>query len=112
MVLAAAERDLLQRTGAIISREALEEMKFGDIHVPKGLNIWLLPATLHQDPEIWEPDADKFNPERFANGVSGACKFPRIRTPYMFQTAFCLGRAQAISCSCSVKLHNLSLTKI
>ncbi|KAK6228376.1 hypothetical protein QUC31_006259 [Theobroma cacao] len=83
--------------GAIISREALEDMKFGDIHVPKGVNIWLLPATLHQDPEIWGPDADKFNPERFSNGVSGACKFPHVYLPFGFGPHTCLGQHFALA---------------
>ncbi|CBI35565.3 unnamed protein product, partial [Vitis vinifera] len=47
----------------VMSREALADMKFGGIHVPKGVNVWNLVVTLHTDPENWGPDALKFNPE-------------------------------------------------
>ncbi|MCD7468740.1 hypothetical protein HAX54_007168 [Datura stramonium] len=56
---------------AVISREALQEMRFGEINVPKGVNIWTLVTTLHTDPKIWGTDSYKFNPQRFANGVRG-----------------------------------------
>ncbi|KAK8479440.1 hypothetical protein V6N13_063231 [Hibiscus sabdariffa] len=83
--------------GAIISREALEDMKFGALDVPKGVNIWLMPVTLHQDPEIWGADADKFNPQRFANGVSGACKVPHVYLPFGFGPHTCLGQHFALA---------------
>ncbi|KAE8655651.1 Cysteine proteinases superfamily protein isoform 1 [Hibiscus syriacus] len=103
--------------GAIISREALEDMKFGELHVPKGVNLWLMPVTLHQDPQIWGPDADKFNPQRFANGVSGACNSPHVYLPFGFGPHTCLGQhfalaAQATSFPCFVKLHLFSLPKL
>ncbi|RVW74960.1 Cytochrome P450 714C2 [Vitis vinifera] len=67
---------------AVVSREALADMKFGGIHVPKGVNVWSLVVTLHTDPENWGPDALKFNPERFANGITGACKLPHLYMPF------------------------------
>lgn len=42
---------------AVVSREALEDMKFGKVKVPKGVNLWTLVTTLHTDPEIWGPDS-------------------------------------------------------
>ncbi|KAH0663492.1 hypothetical protein KY284_028423 [Solanum tuberosum] len=56
---------------AVISREALKEMKFGEISVPKGVNLWTIVTTLHTDPKIWGNDSYKFNPQRFANGIRG-----------------------------------------
>lgn len=81
----------------IMSRELLENMKFGDIYVPKGVAIWTLAATLHQHPDIWGPDADKFNPERFANGVAGACKFPHVYMPFGVGPRICLGQNFAMA---------------
>lgn len=81
----------------VISREALQDMKFGDIFVPKGVNVWTLIVTLHQDPEIWGSDADKFNPERFANGVSGACKHPHVYMPFGVGPRTCLGQHFAMA---------------
>ncbi|XVF24432.1 hypothetical protein REPUB_Repub13aG0127400 [Reevesia pubescens] len=76
----------------IIPREALDDMKFGDIDVPKGVNILVSIIALHQDPDIWGPDADKFKPERFSNGISGACKYPRVFMPWGFGPHTCLGQ--------------------
>ncbi|KAF8380603.1 hypothetical protein HHK36_028091 [Tetracentron sinense] len=40
----------LYPSSPIMSREALQEMKFGDIHIPKGVNVWVSVLDLHQDP--------------------------------------------------------------
>ncbi|GKU91594.1 hypothetical protein SLEP1_g5450 [Rubroshorea leprosula] len=82
---------------AVISREALKDMKFGGIHVPKGVNIWTLLVTLHQDPDIWGPDAHEFNPERFSNGVTGACKLPHVYMPFGVGPRTCLGQNFAMA---------------
>ena len=66
----------------VMPREALKDMKFGDINVPKGVNVWTMAATLHTDPEIWGPDAYKFKPDRFENGIAGACKLPYTYMPF------------------------------
>ncbi|KAL4599693.1 hypothetical protein ACB092_11G144400 [Castanea dentata] len=81
----------------VVSREAFRDMKFGDINVPKGVNVWTLMESLHQDPDIWEPDANIFNPERFANGVSGACKLPYVYMPFRVGPRTCLGQNFAMA---------------
>ncbi|KAA8543617.1 hypothetical protein F0562_021637 [Nyssa sinensis] len=60
---------------AVVSREALKDMKFGNISVPKGVNLWTLVVTLHTDPEIWGSDGYEFNPDRFVNGITGKKMF-------------------------------------
>lgn len=77
---------------AFISREALEEFQIGDILVPQGVCIWTLIPTLHRDPDIWGPDANEFKPERFANGVSSACKVPQAYIPFGLGARLCLGK--------------------
>ncbi|XWS08106.1 hypothetical protein CRYUN_Cryun41cG0050800 [Craigia yunnanensis] len=81
----------------IMAKQALEDMKFGGINVPKGVNIWVLLTTLNQDPNIWGHEADKFNPERFSNGVSGACKLPFIYMPFGTGPHTCLGQYFAMT---------------
>ncbi|PRQ34882.1 putative cytochrome P450 [Rosa chinensis] len=76
----------------VVSREALKDLKFGDIHVPKGVNVWTDVVTLHTDPEIWGPDSYTFNPERFSNGISGACKLPYLYMPFGIGPRICLGQ--------------------
>nr|POE81401.1 cytochrome p450 [Quercus suber] len=81
----------------VVSREAFRDMKFGDINVPKGVNVWTLMVSLHQDPDIWGPDANIFNPERFANGVSGACKLPYVYMPFGVGPRICAGQHFAMA---------------
>ncbi|XWS08100.1 hypothetical protein CRYUN_Cryun41cG0050000 [Craigia yunnanensis] len=82
---------------SIMPREALQDVKFGGINVPKGVNIWIVQATLHQDPDLWGPDADKFNPQRFSNGVSGACKVPYAFMPFGAGPHTCVGQHFAMT---------------
>jgi cytochrome P450 len=81
---------------AVVSREALVDMKFGNIQVPKGVNLWTLVVTLHTDPENWGPDALKFKPDRFANGITGACKLPHLYMPFGVGPRVCLGQNLAM----------------
>ncbi|XP_021600684.2 LOW QUALITY PROTEIN: cytochrome P450 714C2-like, partial [Manihot esculenta] len=76
----------------LIAREALKDMKLGNINVPKGVNIWTMVSLLHTDPEIWGSDSYKFNPERFANGIAGACKYPFSYMPFGAGPRVCLGQ--------------------
>lgn len=80
----------------VISREAFKDMKFGNIKVPREVNIWTMVLPLHTDPEIWGSDSYKFNPERFANGISGACKNPFLYMPFGVGPRVCLGQNLAM----------------
>nr|AAZ39643.1 cytochrome P450 monooxygenase [Petunia x hybrida] len=77
-------------------REAFADMKFGDIYIPKGLNIWLLATMLHTDKKIWGPDANEFNPDRFENGVAGACTHPYLYMPFGAGVRVCVGQNFAL----------------
>ncbi|GMI78696.1 cytochrome P450, family 714, subfamily A, polypeptide 1, EUI-like p450 A1 [Hibiscus trionum] len=81
---------------AVVSREALEDMKFGEIFVPKGVNIWLMVLALHTDPEIWGKEAYTFDPNRFAKGIAGACKLPQAYIPFGVGPRVCLGQNLAM----------------
>ncbi|KAG7946616.1 hypothetical protein I3843_14G049100 [Carya illinoinensis] len=80
-----------------VSREALNDMKFGNINIPKGANIWTVPIISHTDPEIWGSDALKFNPARFANGIKGACSNPHLYMPFGFGPRVCAGQHLAMA---------------
>ncbi|CAA2979573.1 cytochrome P450 714C2-like [Olea europaea subsp. europaea] len=81
---------------AVVSREALTDMKFRDLNIPKGVNLWTMVTTLHTDPDNWGPDSYQFNPERFANGITGACKFPHLYMPFGVGPRVCLGQNLAL----------------
>ncbi|KAL5569541.1 hypothetical protein UlMin_026116 [Ulmus minor] len=81
----------------IFSREALKDLKFGNINVPKGVIIFTSFIALHHDPQIWGPDAHLFNPQRFENGVSGSCKLPQVYQPFGVGPRVCLGQHFAMT---------------
>ncbi|RWR80539.1 cytochrome P450 714B3 isoform X1 [Cinnamomum micranthum f. kanehirae] len=92
-----------------LCQEALQEMKFGDIHIPKGhqhlgaqfQNCIKIPAFGGQMPH-------EFNPARFANGIVGACKLPHVyiairpRAPHLFGPELCHDRTEGPALSCAV----------
>ncbi|CAD5180072.1 unnamed protein product [Musa acuminata subsp. malaccensis] len=78
--------------GAFVAREALQEMEFGGIHIPKGVNIYVPVSTLHHDATIWGADVLEFKPERFARGIMGACQLPQTYLPFGAGPRTCLGQ--------------------
>ncbi|XP_057784040.1 cytokinin hydroxylase-like [Salvia miltiorrhiza] len=51
---------------SVLPRMAFEDIKLGDLLIPKGLSIWIPVLAIHHSQEIWGKDANEFNPERFA----------------------------------------------
>ncbi|WJX37058.1 hypothetical protein P8452_24870 [Trifolium repens] len=80
----------------LLSRKTFKDMKFGNIDVPKGTDLWIFMITMHTNPNIWGDDAYKFNPERFANGTVGACKHPHVYMPFGVGPRVCLGQNLAM----------------
>ncbi|XP_039015501.1 cytochrome P450 714C2-like [Hibiscus syriacus] len=78
----------------LVIQESLEDMKFGEILVPKGVNIWFLVLALHTDLELWGKEAYTFDPNRFAKGIAGACKLPQV--PFGVGPRMCLGQNLAL----------------
>ncbi|KAI6672988.1 hypothetical protein NL676_000894 [Syzygium grande] len=87
----------LYSPGPFLTRETSEEMKFGDFAIPKGVNVWLPSSLLHQDPANWGDNAHEFHPERFANGISSACKLPNLFVPFGTGIRTCVGQNFAIT---------------
>lgn len=80
-----------------VFREALDDIKFKDIVIPKGMGIQVPIPILQQNPEAWGSDAHEFNPERFANGVTAACKFPHAYMPFGAGPRACAGQHFALA---------------
>lgn len=76
----------------LMYRETTEKMKFGDFLIPEGVVLAVPVASLHLDTTIWGSDAGEFNPQRFANGISGACKMPYLYMPFGTGIRSCLGQ--------------------
>nr|GEY93180.1 cytochrome P450 714C2 [Tanacetum cinerariifolium] len=54
---------------AFTVREALKDIQFRNILIPKGIDVQTVIPMLHQHPELWGPDVYEFKPERFAEGT-------------------------------------------
>ncbi|KAJ1415455.1 Cytochrome P450 [Sesbania bispinosa] len=86
----------LYPTGAYVVRTAYDDINLKGILIPKGMNIQIPIAVLQHDPELWGPDVHKFNPQRFANGVLGACKIPQAFMPFGIGARICVGQHLAM----------------
>ncbi|KAK3433914.1 hypothetical protein EUGRSUZ_D01197 [Eucalyptus grandis] len=78
-------------------REALEDIEFKGLLIPQGSNIQIPIHILHRLPEIWGTDAGKFQPERFAQGISGACKSAHAYMPFGSGPRICAGQHFALA---------------
>nr|GBN77073.1 Cytochrome P450 3A11 [Araneus ventricosus] len=59
-------RFLMESKRMFTNRYALEDVQYGDIHIPKGTLIQAPVHLMHHDPDFWsEPEI--FDPERFSN---------------------------------------------
>nr|AJD25245.1 cytochrome P450 CYP714E21 [Salvia miltiorrhiza] len=82
---------------AYVVREALQDIHFKGLNIGRGANIQVPIPRMHQDRELWGPDAHEFKPERFGNGVSGACKIPQAYMPFGFGSRSCAGQHFAMA---------------
>ncbi|XP_044396287.1 cytochrome P450 714C3 isoform X1 [Triticum aestivum] len=82
---------------SLMMREALTDIKIGDLDVPRGTIVQVTRSMLHLDKEVWGPDAEEFRPGRFANGVAGACKPAHLYTPFGLGHRTCIGQNLAMT---------------
>ncbi|XP_062215695.1 cytochrome P450 714B3 isoform X2 [Phragmites australis] len=83
----------LYPAGAFVSRQALQELKLGGVHIPKGVNIYIPVSTMHLDSKLWGPDVKEFNPERFSDAR------PQLHSylPFGAGARTCLGQGFAMA---------------
>jgi cytochrome P450 len=79
-----------------ILHEALYDLKLQNLNILKGTVIQITAPMLHCDVDVWGPDAEVFNPTRFANGILGACEYPHMYIPFGFRPRTCVGQILAM----------------
>ncbi|GAA0157520.1 oxygenase [Lithospermum erythrorhizon] len=77
---------------AAITRGIPRETTLGHLSLPAETMIWLPIALLHYDKEQWGDDANEFNPERFAEGISKATKNQGCYFPFGWGPRICVGQ--------------------
>ncbi|GJN31385.1 hypothetical protein PR202_gb19778 [Eleusine coracana subsp. coracana] len=83
----------LYPAGAFVSRQALQELTLGGVHIPKGVNIYIPVSTMHLDPNLWGPDVKEFNPERFSDARPHLYSY----LPFGAGARTCLGQGFAMA---------------
>ncbi|KAK6927952.1 Cytochrome P450 [Dillenia turbinata] len=76
-----------------IPKVAFQDMELGDLHIPKGLSIWIPNVVINHNKEIWGEDANEFNPGRFA---ARPLNTNRYFAPFSSGPRTCVGQAFAI----------------
>ncbi|VVB03563.1 unnamed protein product [Arabis nemorensis] len=73
-------------------RSATQDIKLGNLVIPKGTTIVLPIVKMHRDKAVWGSDGDKFNPMRFENGVSRAANHPNALLAFSMGPRACIGQ--------------------
>ncbi|KAG4975943.1 hypothetical protein JHK84_035702 [Glycine max] len=76
----------------LLPRMAFKDIELGDLHIPKGLSIWIPVLAIHHSEELWGKDANEFNPERFASRSFMPGRF----IPFASGPRNCVGQTFAI----------------
>ncbi|KAI4320329.1 hypothetical protein MLD38_033825 [Melastoma candidum] len=78
---------------AILPRSAFEDIRLGDLDIPKGLALWIPVLAIHHSEQLWGKDANMFNPERFASRTYAPGRF----IPFALGPRNCVGQSFAIT---------------
>lgn len=76
----------------ILPRMAFEDIKLGDLHIPRGLSIWIPVLAINHSEELWGKDANEFNPDRFASKSYSPGRF----LPFAMGPRNCIGQSFAM----------------
>lgn len=73
-------------------RRTFKNVKVGSLNIPGGTEFYIALADAHHDTEIWGPDANEFNPSRFADPPKHLGSY----FPFGLGSRNCIGRNLAL----------------
>jgi len=73
-------------------RHTRQKTNIGGLSIPAGVDLALPVLLLHNNPNYWGEDAEKFNPERFSQGILKASKDEIAFYPFGWGPRICIGQ--------------------
>ncbi|GFP79482.1 cytochrome p450 72a15 [Phtheirospermum japonicum] len=73
-------------------QHAHKKTEIGNLTIHAGIDLLLPIMLVNRDTGLWGDDADEFKPERFADGVSKACKDQTSFLPFGWGPRICIGQ--------------------
>ncbi|KAJ3695263.1 hypothetical protein LUZ60_000640 [Juncus effusus] len=73
-------------------RETYKTMELGSFTFPPDVQFLLPILAIHHDSDLWGPDVNQFNPNRFSEGISKASKVPGSFFPFGGGPRTCIGQ--------------------
>ncbi|RRT83525.1 hypothetical protein B296_00001711 [Ensete ventricosum] len=77
-------------------RRAKADVEIGDYRIPRGTDLLIPIIAVHHDERLWGPDVARFDPGRFAEGVSRAALRPTAFIPFGLGGRTCVGQNLAL----------------
>ncbi|KAL6909757.1 hypothetical protein ACP4OV_001416 [Aristida adscensionis] len=79
-----------------LHRRTNKPTELGGIRYPAGVVLTLPLLCVHHDKDVWGPDADKFKPERFADGIFRASREAPAFFPFGWGPRICVAQNFAL----------------
>ncbi|XP_072965948.1 cytochrome P450 734A6-like isoform X2 [Typha angustifolia] len=77
-------------------RRAKADVELGGYMIPGGTELLIPIMAVHHDTRLWGPDAARFNPARFEDGVARAARHPTAFIPFGLGARMCIGQNLAL----------------
>ncbi|XP_072958814.1 cytochrome P450 734A6-like isoform X1 [Typha angustifolia] len=77
-------------------RRAKADVELGGYMIPRDTEILIPIMAVHHDTRLWGPDAARFNPARFENGVGRAARQQTAFIPFGLGARMCIGQNLAL----------------
>ncbi|KAJ8898771.1 hypothetical protein K2173_005099 [Erythroxylum novogranatense] len=75
-----------------LNREVLQDIKVGNLMVPKNTCLTIPIIKIHRSKQHWGEDANEFNPFRFKDGITKAATHPNAFLGFGMGPRVCIGQ--------------------
>ncbi|XP_073290802.1 cytokinin hydroxylase [Primulina huaijiensis] len=76
-----------------VQRQSRQDIRVGELLIPKGTNMWIDLVSMHHDQNLWGESVNEFKPERFKDDpIYGGCNHKMGFLPFGFGGRMCIGR--------------------